>query len=367
MSGRVTDPEVQTTVRVLLAALLVFCVWAPNPAYSQRLRMQPPGTVHVIGPDGAVAEALWRAVLGPGEGREWQARYTAAASTAQALRSLAAAREPAPADLVLLDPVGADQGFARGLIAGLPRHALAALATQLPLARAASDLCAAIAFDALALTYLPDTIRPSPRGLDALAEAPLADRLALPLPSELLGIYLVGLLAIEATGDWRRADAGLGRLRALRGAAADPGTSLSVASRPDRPPGLALAWNSSAQLLREAAPADARQGVVIPREGTMLRPLLLCLSANSPNLRGAFAVIEAALGPEAQLVLATSLFVAPASEGVVLPASIRARVPSLEDGAAHLLEPDRPYRARLRGGISERAADRSDAAPVGLN
>jgi len=344
-------------VRVLLAAMLVICMWVSNPAYAQGWRMQPIGAVHVVGPDGAAGQALWGALLAGSQPREGQARYTAAPTTALALRSLAAARDQSPADLVLLDPVGAEQAFARGLIVRLPRHAIPALATQLPLAREASELCAVIAFDALAITYQPETVRPAPQGLQALAEAPLRDRLALPMPTELLGAYLVGLLAIEETGDWRLADAGLRRLRSMRGEPADlespPPSSLADQGTS---PTVAVAWNSAAQLQRDTLPAHARPGVVIPREGTMLKPLLMCLSASSPNLRGAYAMIELAVRPETQLALAASLFMAPAREGIALPPLVAGRVPALTEGQAHLLVPDNRYLARLRGGVSQRGA-----------
>ena len=344
-------------MRVLLAAMLVVYAWASNPACAQGMRMQPLGAVHVIGPDGAAGEAISHTLLAAWQSRGGQARYTGAPTTALALRSLAAARDQSPADLVLLDPAGAEQAFARGLIVRLPRHAMPVLAAQLPLAREASELCATIAFDALAITFLPDTARPAPLGLQALAEAPLRDRLALPMPSELLGAYLVGLLAIDEAGDWRLADAGLRRLRSMRGEPADlESPPQSSVAEQGTAPSVAVAWNSAAQLQREAAPAHARPGVIIPREGAMLRPLLLCLSASSPNLRGAYAMVELALRPETQASLAASLFMAPAREGVELAASVGERVPSLAEGKAHLMVPDNRYLARLRGGISQRGA-----------
>jgi putative spermidine/putrescine transport system substrate-binding protein len=317
------------------------------------------GAVSVIGPDGAVGEAIDRALLAPWVARGGQARYTGAGTPAQALRSLAALREHAPADLVILDTHMADQGLSRGLVVRVPADSVPGVADLSQLGREAARVCTPIGFDALALSYQPASIRPAPRGLEILADAPLRDRLALPAPTETLGAYLVALLARRETGDWHLTDAGVRQLRALRGdnlalAARDPAPTEGVAT----PAQVAVMWNSKAQLARDAVAAADRPGVLIPAEGTILRPLLLCLSASAPHLRGALSLIDFALRPESQAALAASLHVAPARAGVVLPSPVQARVPDLGT-VGSLLLPDAGFINRLRGtlaGVSSETA-----------
>jgi ABC-type Fe3+ transport system substrate-binding protein len=354
-----------TIVRVLLAALLVMCALSSNPAYAQGGRTQPLGALSLVGPDGAVGEAIVGAMLAPWQARGGQLRYVGAGSSGQAMRQVAAMRDSAPADLVLLDPQAAEQAYARGLIVRLPRESVPALAQLLPFAREASGTCATIAFDALALAYSPDAPQPRPQGLDALADAPLRDRLALPLPTDLLGAYLVGLLAHAETGDWRLTDAGLRRLGELRGDPLQLESAEPSLPRDDSlPSSLLVTWNSAAQLRREASHGADRLGVVIPREGTMLRPLLMCLSASSTNLRGAYAMLDLVLRPELQAALAAALFLAPARDAVELPATLRARLPDLADGQPNLLLPDTKFLARLRGTISDRRGNPAGGEPT---
>lgn len=309
------------------------------------------GAVSVIGPDGAAGAAIERTLLAPWLARGGQLRYAGAATPGLALRSLAVLREHAPADLVVLDAHMADQGSSRGLVVQVPANTVPNLADLSPLAREAARVCAPIGFDALALSYLPANIRPAPRGLEILADAPLRDRLALPAPTETLGAYLVALLARRETGDWRLTDAGLRQLRSLRGDTLALAAGDGAAAGAPAPASVAVMWNSKAQLARRAAAEADRPAVLIPADGTILRPLLLCLSASAPHLRGALAFIDFALRPESQAALAASLYVAPARAGVVLPPAVEARVPDL-GAAGTVLLPDAAFMARLRGAMA---------------
>lgn len=336
------------TARFLATLLLVCVALGSNPAWAERGRTQPLGAITLIGPDGPAG----RAIEGVLRGTHGALRYVGTGSRALALRSLAASREHLPADLILLDPQGAEQAYARGLIVRTPYERMPEHERLVPIARAAASLCTPLGFDALAITYLPETVQPPPRALEALRTASIRDRLALPAPSGTLGAYLVGLLARRESGDWRRTDLGLARLQTLRGESLAVDASDAAASDDKDPPAsLAVAWNSAAQLERDRADHASRPGVVMPAEGTMLRPLLLCLSASAPNLQGALALIESALRPERQAALAAALYLAPARDDVVLPTGLRARVPDLHAPDALIL-PDQAFIARLHGAVA---------------
>lgn len=339
--------------RILLAGLAIALCAIPHPLYSQAGRTLPPlGIVRLVGPDGPVGEALERALLHGWRARGGQGTYAGYASQALVMRGLAAMREQAPPDLAILDPAAAEAAFGRGLVMMPPAESVPGAALLLPIAREAGRVCVPVAFDALAVVFPAAQAADVPPGLGVLDRATPAERASLPAPAQTLGAYLVSLLAYAEVGDWRLSDAGLRRLAALRGAEpapeAAPGPAIrAVAAAAAANAGFrtGVAWNSAAQIEADASPG---QGAAIPREGVMLRPLLLCLSASATHLRSALALIDHALRPDTQAALASALYVAPAREAVALPDRLRRRIPDVAIEDTRLLLPDARFIARLR-------------------
>lgn len=279
--------------------------------------------------------------------------YYPVGNSFQTLAMLRGQRAYPSTDVVLLDSGVAVRAAAEGLLDPLRPETLPVMKDLIPAAMSADLAGPALVLDSLALGYSPAQINPAPRLWRNLWDSAYGSRIALQTPPDPLGLAIT-VVAAKLFGGGDRTlsvDIGLNALTQLVPRVAvwnpvpDVYTAIATGDAAIGP-----VWNARAQ--NQAALTPGRFAAIIPEEGSPCQVTTINLVRNSPDPDAARTLIAWLLAPEAQRLLAETMFFAPVNTRTSIPASSLSRAGATPALVERRIEMDWAGVTRMRDQIT---------------
>lgn len=279
--------------------------------------------------------------------------YYPVGNSFQTLAMLRGQRVYTSTDVVLLDAGVAILAAAEGLLEPLRAEAMPVLKDLVPQATQAALAGPALMFDSLALGYSPAQIHPPPRLWRNLWDTAYGRRIALRTPPDPLGLAMTVVAARLFGGSEQNlsVDIALTALAQLapRVVAWDPVPDIYTAIATGDAD-IGPVWNARARI--QSASTPGRFAATIPEEGCPYQVTTINLVKGSPQADAARTLIAWLLAPEAQRLLAETMFYAPVNARSAIPATALARAGATPAMADRRIEMDWAGVTKMRDQIT---------------
>ena len=300
-------------------------------------------TVTIAGPPGWFQAAFDSQILGPFRKLypDIAIFYYPTGNAFQTLALLRSQRQYPSTDVVLLEAGVAARAATDGLLEPLSPDTMPVIKDLVPQAIMPDLLGPGLVLDSLALGYNPGLIAQPPRFWRNLWDPAYGSRIALTTPPDPLGLAMT-VVAAKIFGGRDQAvslDIGLTTLTRLIPRVAiwnpvpDVYTAIALGDAAIGP-----VWNARAQ--NQAAQTPGRFAALIPDEGSPYLMTTVNLVKGAPQPDAARTLIAWLLGPDAQRLLAETMFLGPVNATALVAKTTLSQVGATEAMAARRIEMD---------------------------
>jgi putative spermidine/putrescine transport system substrate-binding protein len=305
--------------------------------------------------DAAFQDTYSNEVIKPFNGKGGpQVQFVGANTSATMLGQLRTQKNDPQLDVVIMDTTTAAIACAEGLIEPITEALLPVLKDLDPQAQKAGGECGpGVTFDHLIVAYDSKLVTPAPTSLDVLWDKRWSGKVAVYAPPNILGLALSAILANADTGNWKNADGAFKKLQALAPSVQtfDPQPD-SYTLVLNGTVALATGWNARAQLNHNRS--EGRLGVMLPSQGTVFQINTINVVKGSRNRDAAFAVVNYALGAEAQKAFTEKSFYAPTNRQAVISKEVAARTAVAPENISRVIPLEWSEMIKLRDAWNQR-------------